>query len=275
LNGSAAGSSQWVRYWRFPDIPVEAMRARFTSHVYHRHSHDTYSFGVTEDGAQAFACRQGIHVSTTGLVMAFNPGDPHDGHAGDSAGFTYRMVHVQPEYLSELLPGHRGWPLFRTPVIDDPALAQAVMRLHMTLTRSGAQLARHEALTAAASLLLRHASGRWGTEPGHVPGRPSPVAVRVRELIHDAARDVSIEDLASAAGCSRYAAYRAFVTAYGLTPSEYHRQLRLSAARRLLASGVPPAHAAAEAGFADQAHLTRWFRRCYGITPAAFVKAVS
>ncbi len=26
----------------------------------------------------------------------------------------------------------------------------------------------------------------------------------------------------------------------------------------------------AAAGFADQAHLTRWFRRCYGITPGAY-----
>jgi AraC-like DNA-binding protein len=36
---------------------------------------------------------------------------------------------------------------------------------------------------------------------------------------------------------------------------------------------MPLAEAAATAGFADQAHLTRWFRRCYGITPAAFVRA--
>jgi len=28
--------------------------------------------------------------------------------------------------------------------------------------------------------------------------------------------------------------------------------------------------AAAEAGFADQAHLTRWFRRYYGVTPGAY-----
>jgi AraC-like DNA-binding protein len=26
----------------------------------------------------------------------------------------------------------------------------------------------------------------------------------------------------------------------------------------------------AEPGFADQAHLTRWFRRYYGITPGAY-----
>jgi AraC-like DNA-binding protein len=34
------------------------------------------------------------------------------------------------------------------------------------------------------------------------------------------------------------------------------------------ADGLP-----AEAGFADQAHLTRWFRRYYGITPGAYQPA--
>ena len=66
----------------------------------------------------------------------------------------------------------------------------------------------------------------------------------------------------------------AFHRAYGLAPSDYQRQLRVRAARGLLSRGVPPTMAAAEAGFADQAHLTRWFRRYYGITPGAYRSAV-
>jgi hypothetical protein len=56
----------WARYWRADSVPVEAMHAHFTSHVYHRHSHESYSFGVTETGAQAFTCRHGRHVSASG-----------------------------------------------------------------------------------------------------------------------------------------------------------------------------------------------------------------
>ncbi len=80
----------------------------------------------------------------------------------------------------------------------------------------------------------------------------------------------TLGDVASAAGCSRFAAYRAFRGRYGLAPSEYQRLLRLRAARRALAGGAAVADSAAAYGFADQAHLTRWFRRCYGITPGAY-----
>ena len=122
----------WARYWRADSAPVEAMHAHFTSHVYHRHSHESYSFGVTETGAQAFTCRHGRHVSASGMVMAFNPDDPHDGHEAVDGGFTYRMVHIWPEFLASLTG--TPLPLFRSPVIEDPAMAASVRRLHRVLT---------------------------------------------------------------------------------------------------------------------------------------------
>ena len=260
----------WARYWRVDGVPVEAMHAHFTAHVYHRHSHESYSFGLTEAGAQAFTCRHGRHVSGAGMVMTFNPDDPHDGHAAGESGFTYRMVHIWPEFFAALI-GDAPLPLFRSPVIDDPAVAGSLLRLHVALTAPASELERYERLSGTARLLLRHASSRVR------PAEGGGAAARIRELIHDAsaAADLTADDLGAAAGCSRYAAYRAFTKAYGMAPSDYQRQLRVRAARRLLIQGATPAQAAAEAGFADQAHLTRWFHRYYGITPGAYRAAGS
>jgi len=268
----------WARYWRADSVPVEAMHAHFTSHVYHRHSHESYSFGVTETGAQAFTCRNGRHVSGRGMVMAFNPDDPHDGHAAVDGGFTYRMVHIWPEFFASLTGS--PLPLFRSPVIEGPAVAASVRRLHQALTAGAGELERYERLAATARLLVRHASGRepapgWlpDNEPAHSTS-DRRIAAQVRDLLHEATADLTADNLAVAAGCSRFAAYRAFSRVYGLAPSDYQRQLRIRSARRLLSGGVSPARAAAEAGFADQAHLNRWFRRCYGVTPGAYQAAV-
>jgi AraC-like DNA-binding protein len=273
-------SRDWARYWRADAMPVEAMHAHFTSHVYHRHSHESYSFGVTETGAQAFTCRHSRHVSSTGMVMTFNPDDPHDGHAAGADGFTYRMVHIWPEFLASLIGARYPLPLFRSPVLYDPLTARSLRRLHLALTgpdRSTTELERYERLTATARLLVRHAPPS-GPAAGHAEpeGSELRIAAHIRELMHDrrGAADLTADDLAAAAGCSRHAAYRAFHQAYGLAPSDYQRQLRVRAARRLLSGGVTPAIAASEAGFADQAHLTRWFRRYYGITPGAYRSAV-
>ena len=281
---TADAAADWSRYWRSATEPLEAMHARFHGNVYHRHSHDTYSFGVTESGAQSFTCRHAAHTSAAGMVMAFNPDDPHDGHAASDRGFSYRMIHIGPALvtgvLSDITGRPAGRPLFARPVVRDPGLAQALRRLHIALTGQASPLERGERLTAAIAAAARVAAG---CPPGLAKPGPGPRGAgvdRTAGLVRDFldahyAAPVTGDELAAAAGRSRYAAYRAFRAAWGLAPSEYQRLLRLRAARQYLASGMPPADAAIAAGFADQAHLTRWFRRCYGITPAEFRRAAA
>jgi len=260
------------------------MHAHFRGHAYHRHSHEAYSLGVTESGAQAFTCRGAGHVSSAGLVMAFNPDDPHDGHAATGNGFTYRMIHIAPEVITSMLTdltgAAAGMPLFAAPVITDPALAGAVRRLHRSLTGPASPLEQSERLARVAALAARHAAGPGrldppGAGPAWLTARDrARVAERVREFLYDGyTAQATLTDLAEVAGCSRFAAYRAFRDRFGLPPSDYQRQLRLRDARRALASGAAAADVAAATGFADQAHLTRWFRRCYGITPGAYQRA--
>jgi AraC-like DNA-binding protein len=271
-------ADDWSRYWRAPDAPLEAMYAHFERHVYHRHSHDAYSFGVTEDGAQAFSCRGAGHTSVTGMVMAFNPDDPHDGQAADALGFTYRIIHIGPDLVASVLADitgrPTGLPLFTKPVHIDPVLARNLTALHRALLGGASALCRDELLTTTVGSMVRRGSA--GSLPGSAAApRAGNVAVAcARELIRaDPAADISAEQLAAAAGCSRFALHRAFTAVYGMSPGDYQRQLRLRLARGLIAAGRPIGEAAAEAGFADQSHLTRWFGRYYGITPGGYRQA--
>ena len=292
-------AADWSTYWRSADEPLEAMHAHFVRRVYHRHSHETYSFGVTEDGAQSFTCRGSAHTSAAGMVMAFNPDDPHDGHASDELGFTYRMVHIGPELVSGVLAGitgrPAGLPLFTDPVVSDPVLAGHVRALNRALLGSAPALHRDELLTATIYAIAARAAARAGQpavfarRAGHAAraGYPAParntapasagtVAGRAREVIRGGyLGEITAGDLAAATGRSRFAVLRAFTSVYGISPSDYQRQLRLRAARRLIARGRPISEAAARAGFADQSHLTRWFSRCYGITPGGYQRAAA
>jgi AraC-like DNA-binding protein len=254
------------------------MHAHFERHVYHRHSHETYSFGVTDAGAQAFSCRGATHTSAAGMVMAFNPDDPHDGHAGGPEGFTYRMIHIGPELVQGILADVSGspasLPLFADPVISDAALARRLRALHRALASHAPALHRDELLTSAVAALVWHASTRPPVTGPHFPADTAATAYRARQFIRDRyASEITAGDLVAAVGRSRYAIYRAFKTAYGIAPSDYQRQLRLTTARRLITGGRPISQAAAETGFADQSHLTRWFTRYYGITPGAYQHA--
>lgn len=253
------------------------MHAHFRQHVYHRHSHASYSFGVTDEGAQTFHCRGGAHTSAAGMVMAFNPDDPHDGRTATEPGFTYRIVHLSPGLVRKVLTDAAGtvdgrpapMPLFPEPVVPDLVLARALRRLHVALTGGASELVRCERLTDTVLALAR----RGGSRPPVVREAGGAVE-RARALLEEAGpRAVSPDELAAAAGCSRFALYRQFRAAYGMAPSDYQRQLRMRSARRLIARGVPLAEVAAATGFADQSHLSRWFVRMVGVTPGVYARA--
>jgi AraC-like DNA-binding protein len=287
-DGGVAGD--WSRYWRCADAPLEAMHAHFERHVYHRHSHDTYSLGVTDSGAQTFTCRGASWTSGAGMVMTFNPDDPHDGGAadgwtGDGLGFTYRMTHIGPGLVAAILadltaedrhPARPGLPLFTQPVVTDPGLARRLRAVHRALLGGAPALRRDELLAAAVGTAVRRAT-RTGL-PAAAPGPPraatAAVARQARDLLADRyLDDLSAADLSAATGRSRFTVHRAFQAAYGMAPSDYQRQLRLRAARRLIATGAPVSDVAARTGFADQSHLSRWFTRYYGVTPGRYQRA--
>lgn len=275
---TARGPDDWAHYSRVPGQPLETMRAHFSGHVFHPHSHDAYSFAVTESGAQRFRCRGDQHISGTGMVMSFNPDDPHDGEAAGDLGFTYRIVHIGPALVRSVLTDAAGrdaaMPLFPEPVREDPVLRRALLRLHAALEGGPAadDLVRDERLTESVLAMVRRGSS--GSVRTTASAAGSHAVRRARALLEDAwAEEVPAAQLAEAAGCSRFALYRAFRVELGMPPSDYQRQLRLRAARRMLLGGVHAAEAAVACGFADQAHLHRWFVRCYGITPGEFWRA--
>jgi AraC-like DNA-binding protein len=271
-------TGDWARYWRAADSPLEAMHAHFERHVYHRHSHETYSLGVTDVGAQSFTCRGAAYTSAAGMVMAFNPDDPHDGQATDGFGFTYRMIHIGPELVSAVLADAAGrpagLPLFAEPVLSDPVLAARLRRLHVALLGQATALRRDELL---AGVVL--AAARLSARPGSAADGPADarrVAGRARDLIAGRYRDdLTAGDLATVTGRSRFAVHRAFTHVYGMPPSDYQRQLRLREARALIAAGTPISEAAVLAGFSDQSHLSRWFVRYYGVTPGRYQRATA
>ncbi len=96
--------------------------------------------------------------------------------------------------------------------------------------------------------------------------------LRVRDMLHDRFRDQELElrTLASEARVHPASLTRAFRHAYGVAPSEYLRTLRLQWSMLELREGERSlAEIALEAGFADQSHFSRAFRRHFGMTPGA------
>ena len=102
-------------------------------------------------------------------------------------------------------------------------------------------------------------------------GRAKPWLRDVHDLVRASApRRFTLGELAEHAGVHPVHLARTFKRVYGRTLGEYGRAVRIEwAAVRLLAD-EPIGRVALDAGFADQSHFTREFRRFTGVTPARY-----
>ena len=79
-----------------------------------------------------------------------------------------------------------------------------------------------------------------------------------------------LEEIAAAAGVSRYHLARVFAVAFGVSAMSYLRGRRLTEAARALMAGAPDILAVAlDAGYGSHEAFTRAFRERFGITPEA------
>lgn len=247
---------------------IEAVVAD-SSHSFARHSHDTYGIGMIERGAQTSASGRGRVEAQAGNTITVNPGEVHDGVPFGDRPRAWRMLYLRPEIVTaaaeDIFEG-RPRDEFHAPVLADGRIgALASAALAALLDAQAAPLGREERLLSLLAAVLRE-------QPARRSGIASSGIHRAREKLDsmpDAA--ITLEDLAEESGLGRFRLVRDFARVTGLTPHAYLLQRRTELARRLIATGTPLAEAAAEAGFADQSHMTRNFTRRYGYTPGAWL----
>ncbi|MBQ6640235.1 MAG: AraC family transcriptional regulator [Saccharopolyspora sp.] len=262
MTGQAAERTG-VAAWR-PRVPgvSEVFHARFTTHAYPLHTHQTWTLLILDEGAVSYEIDRHARHALSGQVTLLPPRIPHDGRPATSGGFRKRVLyldeHTVGSQLADKAVDHPG--------LNDPALCSSIAGLHDLLAQPGEELAAETRLVLVTQRLRTHLAGRAGTERTD----PAP-ARRLRDLL-DAhlVEGITLEHAAALLSTHPAHLVRAFTRAYGLPPHRYLTGRRVERARHLLLDGMPIAEAASAAGFHDQPHLTRHYRRLLGTTPGRY-----
>ncbi|MGK6312806.1 AraC family transcriptional regulator [Neorhizobium sp. DT-125] len=244
---------------------IERIEARFHGNGFSPHRHDTYALGFTLSGVQTFHYRGAARASLPGNVIVLHPDEVHDGAAGTDDGLRYRMLYLPPERLIEAAGSARGLPFVPTPVISDAAFRQCLAEALDDLDAEPQELLLDDLIVRLSAGLWRHADGRK-TDAG--TSLAQAAVLRCRDYLRENCdRTVSSEELEEISGFDRYTTARQFRRLLGTSPHRYLVMRRLDRAKTLLSQGGSLADAAADAGFADQAHFTRHFKKTFGMTP--------
>lgn len=217
---------------------------------------------VVDAGAVAYDLDRGHHDATTSTLTVLPPGIPHDGHpAVPGTSFRKRVLYLDADWLPESSRGRAA----HAPTLRATDTITAAKRIHAALEHpEDLMVAEHWLLTVRDAVLAH-----LGDAPPVL--HDAPLARRLRDLLDDRlTAPVTIAQAAAQLGAHPSHLVRSFSQSYGIAPHQYVISRRIDRARHLLVDGHRPAEVAALAGFHDQAHLTRHFRKLLGITPAVF-----
>jgi AraC-like DNA-binding protein len=242
---------------------VERFRANISTTCFPAHAHEGYVVGVVHRGIQELSCQGVTHFAKAGSVIFLNPEEIHSAKAAESSGVTYETLHVPSSIVEEL--GHANFR-FQQPVIHAPELARTFARAFTQLDSEIIENIWLEKLLEIVDLLVRvqsQSSERLLIEPDK----------RINHLLQYVEANIisplNLKVLADQVGISQQHLIRCFKGALGVTPHDYIRARRVALAKRMLQE-CPPSEVAAFTGFADQSHLTRWLKACYGTTPNVY-----
>jgi AraC-like DNA-binding protein len=257
-----------VTAWH-PSVPGvhEVFHAWFPEHTYPRHTHDTWTLLIVDDGMVRYGLDRKEHGAVPASVTLLPPDVPHDGRPARPEGFRKRVLYLDRQLLGDDLIGSA----VDEPSLHDPLLRQRIHQLHQVLVHQGEDLEAHSRLLLIQERLMTHLR-RVTREP--VAGPDPNIARALRELLDSRVpQGMSLAEAAELLGRHPVHLVRAFSHEYGVPPHQYLTGRRVDMARRLLLTGLTPATAAPLAGFFDQSHLTRHFRRTLGVSPARYARS--
>ncbi|MEP6771560.1 MAG: AraC family transcriptional regulator [Polaromonas sp.] len=267
----------WARFRPGPLAGVTQMNAHFTEHTFERHSHETYSIGVTASGVQTFHCGGTLHASLCGDVILFNPDEPHDGQRGTHEGFGYGMLYVSPQVVADCRDKEAGLDMaayFRQPVVRDAVMGQALARAMAAVGQPQESLRAEELTRDVLVRLLQHYGERGSGNQAKPAGAARMARIRDHLRSHFD-EDITVDALAREAGLSRVHLTRAFVQQFGVPPHIYLNAVRIERAQASMLAGHSLAEVAAACGFADQSHFSRRFKGSVGLAPGAWLRQMA
>jgi AraC-like DNA-binding protein len=228
---------------------------------YPAHTHETVEILAIPQGSSTICSGTGSLLLEAGDVVVIMPFEAHWGRTCDPHGARFFAVHVSREHLKRAgLHSLRGAP---------GPLANRHYRSVLTpeLCEQISQANSMEKFVACAERVFDALARQEQVATTSEPDWLDELAERLGTLPPD---DFSSARSAAAYGLNpRYFATR-FKSRFGLSPRDLSVTRRVELARNALLTDAPIAQIAGACGFADQAHMSRCFRRIYGLPPQAF-----
>ena len=256
-----------LTFYRPPACPgVEIMDAVDSFEPWHVF-HEQFAVCAVNMAATNIRYRSKVEPVVDRSVSFFEPGEVHRNLKVHKRS-DFKVLFIRPEVLARAAAELSGpAPHFDLFPASGDDLFQSVYAYCRSVEEGAEVLEQQSRLARCIGSFMECAERPVSTE-AHVGA--SAIRRARNYLMERYNQAITLEELATASGTSKFHLARAFARRVGLPPHAFQVHVRIERARELLRRGLLPVEVAMVVGFADQSHLTRHFKRLWGITPAAY-----
>ncbi|MEM8551238.1 MAG: AraC family transcriptional regulator [Pseudomonadota bacterium] len=252
-----------IRFYRSPGLDdVEFFHSDVNGHRFAPHSHDHHALAIILEGAFALERGRGVQTLGPGSVVWVPAGEVHGGHRLGTQPCRYQMTYLSDAFVTAVIGTGT--------ISERPFHCARTFQTLNALHRSCRTVGKGKVKDQLGDVLRRLCARFGGEEPERV--RRHPVMDRAVSLLMEGDRDVA--DLARKVGLHPVTLSRLFSESVGLPPHAFRIDRKVQEARSRIQRGASLADVSADLGFADQSHLTRHFKRRFGLTPGAYSRQI-
>ena len=229
----------------------------------------TYALCACRTAATDWRYRRRVHTLQDGGTMLLQAGEAH------ANTYVHKYSDFKALFIEPALVQQAAHELaspkschFKAAQTEDPALFAAVYALGAAIESGADALEQQSRLALCLRLMFGYMEAQQARPPINASAAVRHAEEYLRQRFHET---VTLDELVTISGLSRFHLLRSFAAHAGLPPHAYQIRLRIAHAMQLLRSGLAPGTVAVLVGFADQSHLTRHFRRVMRMTPGQYM----
>jgi AraC-like DNA-binding protein/mannose-6-phosphate isomerase-like protein (cupin superfamily) len=260
--------------WRSDYINgLEIIESNIHGRSYPHHLHEALEIIWVNSGSARIICRGKVSTIEQGEACIIALNEYHGGGFYGKSNIQFTLIHIPPDIIHYFL--QQSWHNFNSiihlqpiKIISSACAKRINQKLINNLKMCSAQKQMRFATQSLKELLVAQPLQRsrvFSKRPSH------PAIDRIRTILRsNYAEQINVEKLADEVCLNERYLISLFKCITGITPHQFQIGIRVDHARRLIHSDSSLSTAAATAGFADQSHFNRYFKRQYGMTPGAF-----
>lgn len=252
-------------------------KARFKEYGFNKHSHEEFSLGVVSQGVQSFMHKGAKHIITPNdTLISVNPDEIHTGESELKEGYTYKVLFIDPSYIFHVLGAmHDKESLqayIKSATTYDPNFALELRNLlHRQEHKQLSKLAFEEGvINFIERFFQKHARMPLLSQNNHDSAR---ITLAKEYICDNFEQSPNLDEISKSIGLSKFHFFRLFKEHLGLTPHEFLMIQKIKRVKQAIKAGESLSVAAQLGGFADQAHMSRHFKKLVSLTPGVYQKA--